>query len=213
MKKRRKILLLLIVLVASLIVTVVYCNWRVEKASRGKLYSDINLVPHNHVGLLLGTSKFLADSSENPYYRYRINAAVLLLKAGKIDYVVVSGDNSRVDYNEPVMMRTDLMAQGIDSCRIYLDYAGFRTFDSMIRLREIFSQDSATIISQEFHNQRALFIAMKEGIRAIGFNARDLPSAAGIRTNVREKLARVKLFIDYIFNTKPRFLGPKVIIP
>ena len=83
----------------------------------------------------------------------------------------------------------------------------------MIRLREIFSQDSATIISQEFHNQRALFIAMKEGIQAIGVNARDLPRAAGIRTNVREKLARVKVFIDYIFSTKPKFLGPKVIIP
>jgi len=110
-------------------------------------------------------------------------------------------------------MRSDLISSGIDSSIIYLDYAGFRTFDSIIRTKEIFGQDSITIISQAFHNQRAIFIASKEKISAIGFNAKDVNKSAGFKVQVREKLARVKVFIDYLFGKKPRFLGQKIIIP
>jgi SanA protein len=213
MSKRRKILISIIVLVALVLVTIIYCNTKVESASQGKLYSNVERIPHNHVGLLLGTGKYLAGGYLNPYYKYRVDAATQLLKARKVEYLVISGDNSRKDYNEPEMMRADLIASGVDSTRIYLDFAGFRTFDSMVRLREIFSQDSVTIISQQFHNQRALFIAQKEGIAAVGYNARDVSTKAGLRTQVREKLARVKVFVDYLFNTTPKFLGPKVKIP
>ena len=213
MRKRKKLFIFIFVLGLLALLSIVYCNNQVEAASNGKVYSDINLVPHNHVGLLLGTGKFLSDSSLNPYYKYRIDAALQLLKERKIDYLIISGDNSIKSYNEPEMMKADLVAAGIDSSRIYLDYAGFRTFDSMIRLREIFSQDSVTLISQEFHNKRALFIAQKEDIKAVAFNARDVSKKAGFKTNVREKFARVKVFLDYIFNAGPKFLGPKVVIP
>jgi SanA protein len=110
-------------------------------------------------------------------------------------------------------MKTDLIHAGIDSSLIYLDYAGFRTFDSMVRLVEIFSQDSVTVISQAFHNERALYIASKEGIEAVGFNAKDVGSSFGFRVQLREKIARVKVFLDYVMNTKPKFLGKKVSIP
>jgi len=111
------------------------------------------------------------------------------------------------------MMRLDLMQAGIDSTVIYLDYAGFRTFDSMIRVKEIFGQTDVTIISQQFHNERAIFIAQKEQIEAIGFNAQDVPLHADLKVKTREKLARVKVFVDYIFQTKPKFLGEKINIP
>ena len=213
MSKRKKILLSFSLLLVALITSIFYCDWKVRTAARDKTFSDVSQVPHRHVGLLLGTGKFLGTGNINPYYRYRIDAATRLLNAKKIDYIVISGDNSRQDYSEPDMMRADLIAAGIDSTRIYLDFAGFRTFDSMVRLREIFSQNDVTVISQEFHNERALFIASREGINAIGFNARDLSASAGIRTQVREKLARVKVFADYIFGVEPKFLGPKVAIP
>jgi SanA protein len=213
MSKRRIILISLATLIILLPITIFYCNKQVVAASRGKTYTDVSAVPHNHVGLLLGTGKYLNSGYLNPYYKYRIAAAAGLVKAGKVDYLVISGDNSRIDYNEPEMMRSDLIAQGIDSSHIFLDYAGFRTFDSMVRLKEIFSQNKATIISQEFHNQRALFIAEHLGIDAIGFNARDITGTSGLRTNTREKLARVKVFLDYLFNVQPRFLGAKVEIP
>ena len=120
---------------------------------------------------------------------------------------MISGDNGRRGYNEPESMRSDLIRAGIDSTVLFLDYAGFRTFDSIKRLKEIFGQDSVTIISQAFHNERAIYIAGKEGITAIGFNARDVGGGEGFRTAIREKLARVKVFLDQAFGKKPRFLA------
>ena len=203
-------LLSIIIFVVSI---VYYCNITIENASRGKLYDDVNKIPYNDVAILLGTSKYLSHNILNPYYSYRITAAVSLLKAHKVKYIIISGDNSTVSYNEPYKMRTDLMKQGIDSSVIYLDFAGFRTFDSMIRLKEIFGQDSVTVISQQFHNQRALYIAKRENIYAIGFNAKDVSSSLGLKVQIREKLARVKVFIDYLISTKPHFLGKKIPLP
>jgi SanA protein len=111
------------------------------------------------------------------------------------------------------MMRADLMAAGIDSNLIYLDYAGFRTFDSVIRLKAVFGQDSVTIISQKFHNERAVYIAKEEGIYAIGYNAKDVGARQGLKTQIREKMARVKVFVDALIGTDPKFLGEPVQIP
>jgi SanA protein len=194
-------------------IAVYYCNRVIGKATAGKLYNDTQAIPFNKVGLLLGTGKFLQNGTVNPYYLYRIQAATALYKAGKIKYIVVSGDNSRNNYNEPALMRTDLIQQGIDSTHIYADYAGFRTFDSVVRLKEIFGQSSATIISQPFHNERAVYIASREGMATIGFNARDVDVRSGLRTQIREKLARTKVFVDYLTGKQPRFLGEKILIP
>jgi SanA protein len=192
---------------------VFFCNKAVTNAASDKLYTDVATIPYNKVGLLLGTSKYLRSGRINDYYRKRIEATVELVRAGKIKYIVISGDNSRKTYSEPEEMRNDLIAAGVDSNTIYLDYAGFRTFDSMVRLREIFSQQNVTVISQKFHNERALFIASKEGIEAIGFNAKDVSAYYGFRIQIREYLARVKVFVDYIIGKKPKFLGEKVLIP
>jgi SanA protein len=212
--RKRKILLYFFVLLVVLAALLVFiCNSIITKSAKGRLYSSAASIPYNKVGLLLGTSKFLERGAINPYYQYRIQAAVRLLKAGKIDYIVVSGDNSRKDYNEPEMMRNDLVEEGIDATRIFLDYAGLRTFDSMVRVKEVFGQQSVTVISQPFHNERALYIADREGISAIGYNARDVGAAVGFNVRVREKLARVKVFIDYIIGKEPKFGGKKVVIP
>lgn len=214
LKRKRKILFFSFLLLAGIILLVIfYCDKQIRTAAEGKTFADVSEVPQHHVGLLLGTGKYLESGVVNPYYAYRIEAALQLLQAGKIDYLVISGDNSRNDYNEPEMMQSDLIAAGIDSACIYLDYAGFRTFDSMVRFKEIFSQNAVTVISQKFHNERALFIAAKEGIAAVGFNAQDVSTVSGLRTQLREKLARVKVFADYLFHTEPKFLGPKVTIP
>jgi len=203
---------LLLLLVAA-IATIYWCNRKIEYTADKKLYTNTDSIPYNKTGLLLGTSKYLANGRENPFFYYRIRAAANLIKAGKIKYIIVSGDNSRKEYDEPTQMRADLIAAGIDSTIIYLDYAGFRTFDSMVRLKEIFGQRSVTVISQKFHNERAIYIASREGIDAIGFDAADVKGGLLLRMGLREKLARVKVFVDYLFDTKPKFLGEKVIIP
>lgn len=209
MKLKHKLTLLFLLA----IITIYWCNKAISDAAKGKLYTDINAIPFNRVGLLLGTAKFVSTGQKNLYYRYRIESAKQLLSAHKIKYLIISGDNGRKDYNEPESMRSDLIAAGIDSSIIYLDYAGFRTFDSVKRLKEVFGQDSATIISQQFHNERGIYIAGQEGISAIGFNAPDVGTQLGFKTQLREKLARVKVFVDYCLGTKPKFLGPKVLIP
>jgi SanA protein len=212
-KRRKKILIFCLLLLILLFFIVVYCNQTIEAASHGKLFNNVNDIPFNKTGLLLGTGKYLTNKRINPYYYNRIVAATELYKAGKIKYIIISGDNSRKEYNEPEDMRGDLLKEGVDSTHIYLDYAGFRTFDSVVRLKEIFGQDSVTIISQPFHNERAIYLAGKENISAIGFNAKDVSKEAGIWVQLREKLARVKVFVDGITGKQPKFLGEKIIIP
>jgi SanA protein len=123
---------------------------------------------------------------------------------------VISGDNGRQGYNEPQEMKEELVKLGVPPDKIYLDYAGFRTYDSVCRLRDIFGQRSFTVISQEFHNRRAVFIAHSLGLKAVGFNAKDVDAYMGFKTQAREKLARVKMFVDLLIHTKPKYLGSKI---
>lgn len=190
------------------------CNLTVQLKTKKWLYSEIEKVPATHVGMVLGTSKYLRDGRTNLYFKYRIDAAVALYGSGKVNYLLVSGDNRAKNYNEPEKMRRELVKRGIPNERIILDYAGFRTLDSVIRSHEVFGQDSITIISQSFHNQRALYIAHYHGIHAIGFNAKNVDRYSGFKTNTREWFARVKMFLDlYIIHKKPYFLGEPVPIP
>jgi SanA protein len=215
LKLARKKKFLIAVAVSGILVflTILYCDIAINRASVGKLFNNAAMIPYQKTGLLLGTAKYLANNRLNPYYNNRIVATTELFRAGKIKYVIISGDNSRKEYNEPEDMRDDLVKEGVDSTSIYLDYAGFRTFDSVVRLKEIFGQDSVTIISQPFHNERAIYLAGKENIYAIGFNAKDVSKKAGTWVQLREKLARVKVFVDGITGKQPRFLGKKITIP
>lgn len=158
----------------------------------------------------MGTSRRVSSGHSNYYFTYRINAAVELFKSGKIDYILVSGDNGTKEYNEPRDMYEALIEAGIPSERIVLDYAGFRTLDSIVRCKEVFGQESFTIISQEFHNERAVFLAHAHGINAVGYNARDVSRGYSIKTRVREVFARTKVFIDLFIQKQPKFLGEKV---
>jgi len=194
----------------SLILFVLACNYRIDSAAEGKTHYNLNELPKNRVGIVLGTSSKLAQGGANPYYTYRINAAVQLYEAGKVEFILVSGDNSTKYYNEPTTIKNDLIKGGIPSEKIFLDYAGFRTLDSMVRAKEIFDLDSVTIISQKFHNERAIYIAERKGLTAVGFNAKDVSTRNGLKVQFREYFARVKVFLDLLFNTQPKFFGDKV---
>ncbi|NJO89476.1 MAG: DUF218 domain-containing protein [Chloroflexia bacterium] len=196
------------------VIAIVFSHFLVEQTTKKRIFSSIDAIPENHAGLLLGTNKYLDNGNVNRYYKYRINAAARLYKSGKIKYIIVSGDNSRKGYNEPAQMQNDLIKEGVAKSHIFLDYAGFRTLDSIVRAKEIFGQTKITIISQSFHNKRALFIARKKGIDAVAFNARAVSKREGWKVHFREMFARVKLLIDlYIINKQPKFLGEKIEIP
>lgn len=198
---------------AILIFAVIVCaNYAVRHTAKAFIYQNIDSIPQNKAGLLLGTSKLLRSGLPNQYFQNRIQATVDLYKAGKIEVVVISGDNSREGYNEPEDMKSELMLRGIPEDKIYLDYAGFRTLDSVVRMEKIFGQKSFTIISQKFHNQRAIYIAHAKGLQAVGYNAEDVNAYSGFKTQLREKFARVKLFLDLWTGKNPKFLGEPVII-
>jgi SanA protein len=208
----KKIIIALITLMVLFAVAVWYCNNLVVQSAEGKTFNELSQLPSSRVGLLLGTSKYVKSGRQNIYFNNRITAALELFKAHKIEFLVISGDNSRVGYDEPTDMKTELVNNGVDSNKIFLDYAGFRTFDSMVRLKEVFGQDSAIVVSQKFHNERAIYIAEELKIKAYGYNADDVTKLYGFKTSVREKLARVKVVLDFLLGTQPKFLGKKITI-
>jgi SanA protein len=165
MKKIKWFLLLGLILI-SLVTWI--ANHRIEKVTKDLVYKDVNSIPKNKVGLLLGTSKYLRSGELNQYFENRIQATVDLYNAKKIEFIVISGDNRKMSYNEPQDMKRELLMHGIPEEKIFLDYAGFRTYDSVIRMNKIFGQSNFTIISQDFHNRRAIFIAMKNSAHQIG---------------------------------------------
>ena len=206
----RNIGLVLFIFVGLSVSAVWYANKVVTTAAEGKTYSTIGEVPSVKVGLLLGTSKKVKSGRLNLYFKYRIEAATELIKSGKIQYLVISGDNGNSEYDEPTDMKLELIKNGIDSTKLYLDYAGFRTFDSVVRVKEIFGQDTVLVISQKFHNERSIYIADQLGIKAIAFNATDVQKNYGFKTSVREKFARVKVMLDFLTGVEPKFLGKKI---
>lgn len=180
------------------------------------IYSDVEKIPENKVGLLLGTSPVTASGETSMFFINRMNAAKELTINNKISYILVSGDNKTTSYNEPKYMRNYLLKLNIDEDIIIADYGGRRTLDSVIRSSEIFQQDKITIISQKFHNQRAIFIARKNGIDAIAFNAK-YPYPNNFKnlftntwTFMRELLARDLAVIDFLTNKKPTILGTNI---
>ncbi|WP_337870312.1 ElyC/SanA/YdcF family protein [Meiothermus sp.] len=184
-------------------------NTWVERVSQPWLFAEPEQVPHNRVGLVLGTGPTTVRGRPNPYFVGRIQAAAQLYRAGKVDYLLVSGDNSSRYYDEPTAMRKALIALGVPQERIYRDYAGFRTLDSVVRAKEVFGEQRFTIVSQRFHNQRAVFIARQRGLEAIGFNAPDVPEGWS-NTWFREPLARVQMALDLLLNRQPKYLGEPV---
>lgn len=211
MKHKKKTIGTLTFILFSVIV-IIYANNKVESATENDVYNDVYKIPANKVGLLLGTSKVLHSGKPNLYFNYRIIATIKLYNVGKIKYVVISGDNSKQNYNEPQDMKDELIKAGFPANKIYLDYAGFRTYDSVYRMYKIFGQTRFTIISQEFHNRRAIYLGKSMKLHTIGFNAKDVTAYNGFKTMVREKFARVKMLIDLLFCQKPKFLGEKVVI-
>lgn len=184
---------------------ILLADLRVSNYSKPYHSSSINNLASFEVGVVLGTSKWVRTGKKNLYFTYRIRAAVELYKAGKIKKILVSGDNGTKYYNEPKDMRDALVAEGIPVDDIILDYAGFRTLDSVLRAHKVFGHNRFLIISQQFHNERAIFLARKNNIEAFGFNAKDVDTFRGIKTKVREYLARVKVFYDLWFGVKPKY--------
>ncbi len=176
---------------------------------RGEIWNSPSEIPHSKYAIVLGTSPWINGS--NLYFSTRIEATKELYEQWKIEYIIVSWDNSNHNYNEPLYMKNALVRAWIPENIITMDFAGFRTLDSVIRAKEVFSiHNSVTFISQPFHLERALFIAKVHGIDAIGYSAANVSLRYGPMPYFREIWARWLALYDIIIDRKATVLGEKV---
>ena len=178
---------------------------------RDKIFTNIDELPHRAYALVLGTSRYIIGGKPNSYYEYRLAAAKELIDHQKVNYLLLSGDNRTVQYNEPRAMFRDLQKMGVSEAAMFRDFAGFRTLDSIIRADKIFQVQAFTIVSQKFHCERALLIAKAHDIDAICFVAKQ--PELHLSTRIREVFARIKAVLDLILGVEPYFLGEPEPLP
>ncbi len=187
-------------------------NLIIRFSAESYLFDSSDDIPYNRVGLVLGTSHKVINGGPNPYFHNRMQAAAHLYHKNKVSYLIVSGDNRTQYYNEPMQMKQALVSLGVPADVIYSDHAGLRTLDSVIRAKKVFGQDSITIISQRFHNQRAVYIAIRQQMEVIAFNAHDAPRDKTDKTRIREWLAKANVFWDLLTRREPGHLGESIVI-
>ncbi len=187
-----------------------FANWRVKKCAADKTFNETVTIPSRKVAVVLGTSPKLKDGRQNLYFDYRMQAAADLYKAGKIEYIVASGDNRHVNYNEPVYMKKALIKRGVPEDKICMDFAGFTTYESIYRMYAVFGQQKFIVISQQFHNQRAIFVGQKLGLDIIGMNAQDVNKYSGVKTKIREFISKGKAYLMVLIKPKPTYLGAHI---
>ncbi len=211
-KRLRKFFLIGLISVALATVGVLALNEWIVRSTRAAVFTDMNALPPNDVALVLGTGKLLRGSGKiNPHFRKRVEAAAALYHAGKVKHLLLSGDNHIAGYDEPTDMAEALMALNVPPSAMTLDYAGFRTLDSVVRAKKVFGQSQVTIVTDDFHAARSVFLARHEGLNAVAFCSAKVSTRFSARSRVREVGARVKAALDvHVLNTKPHFLGEPV---
>ncbi|NDK99834.1 outer membrane permeability protein SanA [Photorhabdus bodei] len=208
----KRLITSLLFIIGMLILTAIALDRWISWKTAPYVFDDLKQLPEREVGIVLGTAKYYLSGAPNQYYMYRIQGAINAYNSDKIKYLLLSGDNAQQSYNEPVTMRRDLVKAGIPAANIVLDFAGFRTLDSIVRTRKVFNTNDFTIITQRFHCERALFIAMHMGIDAQCYAVSTPKNMITVR--LREIIARLGALTDlYILKREPRFLGPLIPIP
>lgn len=208
MRLLRIVFKLVVYAVVALVGFVLITNLWIYLSTSSNVYSEVDDLPSSEVALVLGTSHRLIDGSPNPFFHERMKTAAKLYINGTVKHILVSGDNATIYYNEPNKMRQALIKLGVPSESITLDYAGFRTLDSIVRCKKVFGQDNIIIITQPFHSYRALFISDYYDIDAVAMTTNEVE--ASLKVQVREYFARTLAVWDlYVIKKEPKFLGKK----
>lgn len=190
-----------------LIVFITATNVIIYAGAKPYIYNDVANVPNTEVALIPGAA-ILISGGLSPIFTDRVNTAIKLYKAKKVTKILVSGDNSTVSHNEVNPVRKYLLAKGVPDEDIFLDHAGFDTYSTMYRARDIFGVTSLIITSQSFHLPRAVFIARQLGMNAYGVSADT--GRVFFRNYVREAFANGKAVINLVLQRKPKYLGDKI---
>lgn len=211
LKRLRRLFLYAACLALLALLATAAINWWIVRSGESSTFTDIANLPANDVGLVLGASARVGGGFANPHFQARVTAAAKLYQAGKLKHLLLSGDNHVKGYDEPSDMKEALIKLGVPETAMTLDYAGFRTLDSVVRAKSVFGQSKLTIITDDFHVHRALFLCRAYGIEATAFSSEPIPLEFSASTRTRERLARVKAWLDvYVLRTQPKFYGEPV---
>lgn len=195
----------------AMVATILCARIIIKGHSSQYLQDGVDRLPECKAGLVLGCAKFAPSGRINLYFKYRIQKAAELYRSGKVKVLIVSGDNHSKEYDEPTDMKEALAELGVPPSDIVCDFAGLSTLDSVVRAKEVFGQRRLIVVSQGFHNQRAIFIGRSKGMEIFGLNARDLNRRYSVVTGIREEFARVKALLDvWVLGRQPKFLGEKI---
>ena len=204
-----RLMLFALFVLGALALAVVLLAWlaerRLDQTAEAQSFSDVARLPDVDVALVLGTAPIGPEGGPNVYFVHRLDAAAALWKAGKVKYFIVSGST-----DEPAAMRAGLVERGVPAAAIYDDPAGYRTWDSVLRARDVYGQKRLVIVSQRFHLSRALFLARHAGIEAWGFEARDVDSPYSIFTELRRFPSALRAYLDVWAGAPARDGGPPV---
>ena len=205
LKKYFKIFLYLAILGLVAIVSV---NYYVKSSTKKNIYYSLKRFPKNDVGIIFGAG--INGDQPSKYLKDRLDAGILLWKAKRINKILLSGDNGREEYDELTVMKNYCFNHGVDTTKIFIDYAGFDTYSTMYRAKHIFKIKKATLISQEYHLNRAIYIGNKLGIKSVGYSANKGEYLGYKYVCFREYGSVFKSFFDVLRNRQPRFLGREI---
>jgi SanA protein len=209
MKKKTLILISGLVLCGIILLSAAYINSYVKAFGEKNIFEDTRKLPQAQTALILG-ARVLNGGKLSDMLKDRSERALSLYKAGKVKKILMSGDHGQKDYDEVNAVKDFLLSKGVKPQDLFLDHAGFDTYDSIYRAKEIFGVQSLIIVTQRFHLPRAVYIARSLGISANGFTA-DQQTYVTIKYNeLREIPARIKSFLDVLFHANPKFLGDKI---
>ena len=195
------------------VMLVAACNIAIWSSASGRVHGSVAEVTKRDVALVFGAGVRDVDGNglgtPSRALKDRMDAAIELFHAGKVDHLLVSGDNSRDDYDEPTIMRRLAIQGGVPASKVTVDYAGFDTSDSCVRAREVFGVTSAILVTQNFHIARATFLCRRAGIDPVGFSVSDSPfrKKARLILRFREMIAAPKAWWEGYVDSAPTYLG------
>ncbi|MFK7113825.1 ElyC/SanA/YdcF family protein [Flavobacterium oreochromis] len=190
------------------IISSIGVNSYVKKVTNSLIYNSSKNLPTTSAGIIFGAG--IKGDKPSKYLKDRLDAGIRLYRSKKINKILLSGDNGREEYDELTVMKTYCYQHGVDTTKIYLDYAGFDTYSTMSRAKTIFKINQAILISQKYHLNRAIFIGNKLGVKSVGYSADNGQYKGYNYARFREYFSRLKAFIDVLRNRKPKFLGTQI---
>lgn len=208
MKKIKNLIWPCIGLCVMALAIILISNYIVNSRTKRAIYTQISVVPRTKVAIIFGAG--INGDKPSRYLKDRLDAGIALYQNNKVDKILLSGDNGRDEHDELTVMKLYCYKNGVDTTKIYIDYAGFDSYSTLYRAKHVFKVDTAILVSQKYHLNRCIFIGNKLGIKSYGFSANRGVYNGYKYYSFREKLSITKAVLDVMRNRKPQYLGASI---